>query len=122
MSTRNDDAARFRNLLAAELQRDPCPTHDTNGEEGDYPYIANYSKGLPHDGVGEVLPEAYNRLLRAVATGEGEDFEAIPLGPAGRRRLTNPQAGLAFDTEGPDGQSLVLPPAPRIDGAQNSAE
>ena len=38
------------------------------------------------------------------------------------RGLTSPQAGLAFDLEGPDGQALTLPPAPRIDGPENSAE
>jgi hypothetical protein len=42
--------------------------------------------------------------------------------PAAGRRLVNPQAGLAFDLEGPDAQSLLMAPAPRIDGARNSAE
>ncbi|MFE6287024.1 vanadium-dependent haloperoxidase [Streptomyces sp. NPDC057877] len=94
-----------------------------NGEESDYaplPFIANYSKGLPHNDQGEVDPAAYNLLRRALHTGRPEDFERIPLG--GPRKLVNPQCGLAFDTQGPDAQALTLPPAPRIDSARNSAE
>ena len=38
------------------------------------------------------------------------------------RPLVNPQAGLAFDLEGPDSHAIILRPAPRVDGAENSAE
>src|SRR4051795_6497779 len=81
---------------AAELafQR-PQPLHLANDEEADYPYIANYSKGLPHDpATGEVDPKAYGALLRALASGNPQDFERVPLGTVGGRRLTNPQSGL----------------------------
>lgn len=100
-------------------------------------YIGNYSKGLPHfgldsgDRVGQVRPEAYAALLKALHTEDPEDFENIPLGirddgkPQGgvrRRLLTSPQSGLAFDLEGPDAQSITLPPAPRIDSAEGAGE
>jgi len=78
---------------------------------------------LPHDEVGEVDPRAYQALLRALATGRPEDFERIPLGvDSGGRKLLNPQGGLAFDLEGFDTHGLAIPPAPRMDGAENSAE
>jgi hypothetical protein len=96
------------------------PCHVNNCEERDYPYVANYSKALQHDGNGDVLPASYQSMLNALATRNPADFEAIQLG--GALRLTNPQAGLAFDLEGRDAQALSLPPAPRIDGAQNSSE
>jgi membrane-associated phospholipid phosphatase len=112
--------ARASRLEAAEaLTRLPWPEHVNNGEEGDYPFVANFSKGLPHDDTGEVVPEAYNALLRAISTQRAEDFERIPVA---ERRLVNPQSGLAFDLEGPDPQSLAMAPAPRIDSARNSAE
>ncbi|MEU4764319.1 vanadium-dependent haloperoxidase [Actinosynnema sp. NPDC023794] len=120
MSERRTEARLSRLASAEALDRQPWPEHVNNGEEGDYPHVANYAKGLPHDEAGEVRPEAYNTLLRALATGRTEDFERIPLGRG--VKLTNPQAGLAFDLEGPDPQSLALPPAPRIDSARNSAE
>ena len=96
------------------------PEHSANGEESDYPFVANFAKGLPHDELGEVDPGAYRALLRAVRSGEKRDFEAIPLG--GERPLRNPQAGLAFDLEGPDSHHLAIPPAPRIDAPENSSE
>jgi hypothetical protein len=100
----------------------PLPKHPCNGEEDDYAgtRIANFSKGLPHNGLGEVDPAAYNALLAALASGNPDDFEAIPLG--GVQPLRNPQAGLAFDLEGPDSHHLAIRPAPRIDGPENSAE
>jgi hypothetical protein len=106
--------------LAARRNR-PLTVALANGEETDYPNrIANYSKGLPHDALGEVDPRAYELLLRAVETGAPADFEAIPL--ARGRKLTSPQAGLAFDLEGPDAHSLAMRAAPRIDGPENSSE
>ncbi|MEM8831142.1 MAG: vanadium-dependent haloperoxidase [Cyanobacteria bacterium P01_G01_bin.19] len=123
-----EDAAELAFLRTPAVQL-------SNGEETDYRnsnnqlnFIANHTKGLPHDSNGFVEPAAYIRLLTALTSCDPIDFENIPLGPdplpAGRtlRRFANPQAGAAFDLEGPDGPSLTIPPAPRIDGAENSAE
>jgi hypothetical protein len=119
MSDRCTLARQSRQEAADALSRLSWPEHVNNGEEGDYPFVANYSKGLPHDDVGEVEPAAYNALLRAITTQRAEDFERIPVM---ERKLVNPQSGLAFDLEGPDPQALAQPPAPRIDSARNSAE
>jgi hypothetical protein len=107
--------------------RRSIPTHLSNGEESDYrnaagelSYIANYHKGLHHNALGEVVPADYRAMVKALNTGAPDSFEAIPLGLG--RKLTNPQAGLAFDLEGPDAHSLAIPPAPRIDSAENAAE
>lgn len=96
------------------------PEHRNNGEEADYAPIANFSKGLPHNEFGEADPKAYRLLRRAVATGQEEDYERIPLG--GERKLTNPRAGLSFDLDGAAPQALPVPPAPRIDRPRNSGE
>jgi hypothetical protein len=101
----------------------PSGSHRANGEENDFPsHIANYSKGLPHDALGVVDPAAYAALRRAVGTGRSDDFARIPLGVPGGRKLTNPQAGLAFDLAAADSGSLTIPPAPRIDSPENSGE
>lgn len=122
MTDRCIDARQSRLDSAEVVSRLPWPDQINNGEEGDYPYLANYSKGLPHNDVGEVDIDAYNTLLRALSTEDNVDFERIPAGCEEFRKLVNPQSGLAFDQEGPDPQALTIPPAPRIDGAQNSAE
>lgn len=122
--------ARHRRHMALDIRRQaarlaferPSPEHLCNGEEDDYAgtRIANFAKGLPHNSLGEVDPAAYKALLKALASGNPDDFEAIPLG--GVQPLRNPQAGLAFDLEGPDSHHLALRPAPRLDGPENSAE
>jgi hypothetical protein len=106
----------------AERQKDlPLADHPTNGDEERYPNkIASFTKGLPHNNLGEVDLNAYNALLRAVSTGQPADYEAIPLG--GPRKLINPQAGLAFELEGPDSHSLTMPAPPAFASAEAAGE
>jgi hypothetical protein len=107
-------AARFE----AEL---PRPAHATNGDETALPgWVACYSKGLPHNALGEVDPAAYRLLLRAIASGDPADFESIPLG--GFVKLANPQAALAENLIGPDPGRLDLVPPPRFASAEQGAE
>jgi hypothetical protein len=97
--------------------------HATNGDEFVYEHqnwFGNFSKGLPHDAKGQVDRDAYRALQRAARTGRRIDFEAIPLG--GTRKLTSPQAGLAFDLEGPDAQSLTMPAPPAFASATMASE
>ena len=108
----NDCAKLRRDAAQAGLQATPVNMqHPSNNDEDIYPNkLGSYSKGLPHNADGTVSLSAYAALVQAVTSGNPADFNAIPLG--GNRRLTNPQCGLAFDMEGPDGHSLVQPPAP----------
>lgn len=95
--------------------------HPTNSDEDRYPNkIANYSKGLPHNSDGTVVLSAYQALLTAINSGSNQDFNAIPLG--GAQKLTNPQAGLAFDMEGLDSHALVQPPPPAFASREQAAE
>jgi hypothetical protein len=147
----------------------PIDPHPCNGDEVRYQnqnFFASFTKGLPHDATyGEVLPDAYCKLLQALKSGNPKDFENIPLGcptsassassstsstegasgaeasqaaaqyeqtsrfaaatggPGNvQRRLTNPQAALAFDLEGADSHQLGIPEAPRFDSAEEAAE
>lgn len=138
--SRQSDGKRLRADAANRDYPDPFPEHKNNGEEDDARngrkgyrnYIANYTKGLPHNhsNLGEVVDTAYQTLLKALKTEDPNDFENIIIGPPGTSpppnplpsglfRLVNPQAGLAFDLEGPDSHALVIPPFPRIDGMNN---
>src|SRR5229473_5453827 len=103
----------------------PSPRQQSNGDELRYPNrIASFSKGLPHDDLGEVNPAAYASLLNALSTGNPEDFEQIVMGAPleQRSKLVNPQAGLAFDMEGTDSHQLALPPAPAFSSREQAAE
>ena len=115
----------------AKLRRDAAQTglqatppnlqHPSNQDEALYPNkLGSYSKGLPHNDDGTVVLSAYEALLKALNSGAPADFDAIPL--AGDRLLTNPQAGLAFDMQGPDSHALVQPPAPAFASREQAAE
>jgi hypothetical protein len=85
----------------------------SNGDEARYPTkFGSFSKGLPHDGFGEVDLQAFGMLVSALESGDPAQFECIPLGLG--RRLTNPQAALAFDLEGADSHALVMAPPPSV--------
>jgi hypothetical protein len=111
----------FRMNRAQLARNRPLIVHVNNGDEDLYQNkIGSYSKALPHNAVGEVDLAAYATLARAADTQQPADFEAITLGLG--RKLTSPQAGLAMDLEGPDSHHVVLPPAPRLESAEEAGE
>jgi len=120
---RASDCAKLRRDAAnAGLKATPQNLeHPSNQDETLYPNkLGSYSKGLPHNNDGTVVASAYAALLQAINSGRPADFDAIPLG--GSVPLTNPQSGLAFDLQGPDGHALVQPPAPAFASRAQAAE
>jgi membrane-associated phospholipid phosphatase len=135
-----DNERASRRIAARQIRTDaaqiafsrPHPPHVHNGDEthvtdgaGALNFAGNHSKGLLHDvGTGDVDRGAYGSLLQALAAGTSRAFEQVQLGTLlpRRRKLVNPQAGLAFDTEGPDAQEPTLPPAPNFGSAEEAAE
>ncbi len=118
---RRERAFQIR-LSTAIAERDvPVSPQVDNGDELLYSNkIGNYSKGLPHNSIGEVDSSAYDALLTAVTNGEPEDFAKIPLG--GTVKLATPQAGLAFTLEGTDSGQLTCPPAPALSSTERAGE
>src|SRR5262249_24673164 len=107
-------AALFQKIL-------PLPDQPNNGDEDLFGNrIGNFSKGLPHNQLGEVDREAYGSLLKGGITGDRVDFDAIILG--GSFKLTSPQAGFAFDMQGADPGHLFQPPAPTFASAEEAGE
>ncbi|HME92540.1 MAG TPA: hypothetical protein VKE49_14010, partial [Myxococcaceae bacterium] len=124
-SDRHEQAFEIRKAAALEERRIAVPEQRANGDEQAYPNkIANFSKGLPHDEIGEVDLAAYATLTDALSSGDPGAFEQITLGAPldERRKLINPQAGLAFDLEGTDSHQLAIPPAPAFRSAEEAAE
>ncbi len=108
--------------LADRLLAKGIPAQTCNGDEDDFPVaIGNYSKGFEHDPVtGLVEPSSYATFLGILASGNSADFESLP--NFGARKQTNPQSGLAFDTEGCDPHQFAMPPAPKFDSAEEAGE
>lgn len=140
------EQAYLKRVEAAELARDRShPSHESNGDEqklcdadGNFTYIASFTKGLPHDKNTGLLKNTddYELFVKGIETGAKEDLQNIPLGPnikplykryqAGISRANNlfptadsrawesMAAGHAFDLEGPDAQAVTMPPAPTL--------
>ncbi|MEW5847272.1 MAG: vanadium-dependent haloperoxidase [Myxococcota bacterium] len=118
---RSNQAFQVRHKASLYQRRVPLPGHPTNGDDDAYAqHIASYSKGLPHNALGEVDPEAYARLIAALSTGRSEHFEAVPLG--GVHKLCNPQAAYAYALEGPDSHHLGMTVPPTFSSAETAAE
>lgn len=118
-SIRRLQAYQLRVMQAGRHIQGAIPVQPTNGDEERYPdYLASYSKALPHNDRGEVIPVAYSALLAALR-GEG-DYAQIPLG--GDMRLANPQAALAYQLEGPDSHEFIIAAPPAFESQEIAGE
>ncbi len=139
----NGDEGRFR---FEDISSDTDPRANNAPS-----YIGNYTKSLPHDCDGFLLnPSDYDAWLRAIDSGDQQEISQLRIGPgpfqpngdfvynlSGTPRhdwaqtYDNPPAvrawesqgaGLTFDLEGPDSQSVTMPPCPSLDSQELIAE
>ena len=115
LMTRQANSIAIRTAAAQGQADTTYGTQDNNGDEGLYAdYRGSYSKGLPHNELGEVDTDAFDAFLLALETGQNRDFEAIPLG--GTRKLVGPQGAYRYELVGLDShneESLPVPPGCR---------
>ena len=120
---RASEAYKLRVDAAKANEMKESLPHPDNGDEARYPSrINSYSKGLPHDALGVVLPGAYDALIHALSTGENSDFEAIPTGVPNGSKQRDPQISYAYFLEGRDPWSFTMPAAPTFSSVQQASE
>jgi hypothetical protein len=121
LSPRSQSALLMRQQ-AAQFECSQYPADQANNrDEITLPgYVGCFTKGLPHDQMGIVEPEAYQSLLYALSTGQHSDFERIIRGSG--MKLVNPQSAFAYELEGADSHRLACPPAPAVSSAEAAAE
>lgn len=109
--------------------------HDNNGNRS---YIGSFTKGLPHNPKTGLIdnPNDYAKFVKAINTGKDSDIKDVPLGQpngwnnyksamaknASVRAWESMAAGLAYDLEGPDAQSVTMPPAPALQSMELAFE
>lgn len=137
MTDRRQDSYAVR-VEAAELARSRNhPDHQANGDEERYAgakYFMSFTKGLPHNPDTGLLedPQDFVEFRRAIDDGfidpfstsvrHGAKFVVPPGGgvqpdpnPSNNfRQWEAPTAGVTFELEGPDAQSVTMPPAPPL--------
>jgi membrane-associated phospholipid phosphatase len=118
---RRREARSLRIERANHWHSHPFALPRANDDELRYPDgWANFTKALPHDGLGHPLPDAFRALVRACTSGRQSDFDAVPLG--GVQPLRNPQSGLSLEFCGYDSNQTIVPPAPAFASAWRAAE
>jgi hypothetical protein len=110
-------------LEAAQFhKRQPLRIQPINGDEERYANkIASFSKGLPHNGLGEVDLDAYKAMIHALSTGKPADFAKIPT-DGGSLKLLNPRGAYSFGFEGADSHDFRTIPAPLFSSAEKASE
>jgi hypothetical protein len=99
------------------------PLHETNGDEDRYPdRRAAFTKTMPHNDLGEVVPAAYRKWLAILASGDSTEFEQAPRDTQAAEQLNDPQAAYAIELAGPDATALPFPPPPAFASLQAAAE
>ena len=92
----------------------------SNGDEALYSnFIGSFSKGLPHNSIGEVDPASYLTYVDAL---NNEDFDVLDTLAVGPRRLENPSAGVSYCLQGADVASIAMPPTPAFASAEEAGE
>lgn len=92
----------------------------TNGDDALPGFYASYTKGLPHNALGEVNPDAYFLFVKAIESGKNEDYAAVPMG--GTAKQISPQASTAFQMEGRHSGHLRMTPPPAFNSETRGAE
>ena len=114
-------ALEVREACARATGAIPVAPHPANDDEARYASrIGTDTRGLPHDGRGEVDQAAWRALSAACRSGDPADFARVPLG--GTRRLGNPLGTLAVSLGGLDPTQIALPAAPALAGAARAAD
>jgi len=120
VASRSEQCFRLRSTAAAYKLAQAEPKHPINEDAADLAGVRSFSKALPHDELGEPLPDAYKKFVDALKEGTIEAVECIPLG--GSLRLSNPLAENAFDLEGLDSRQFTLAAAPSFGSLQQAGE
>lgn len=116
-------AAYHVRVEAAELAKNRHhPLHRANGDEQRYAhanYCMSFTKGLPHRNTTGLIADArdFEAFRNAINEGFIERFSFnVPVATAcnARRKWEAPTAGIAFELQGPDAQSVTMAPPPPL--------
>lgn len=108
-------------LLGARLLAAPSQPHASNGDEGRYDSrFASFSKGLPHNRLGEVDRRAYDAMVKSIAEDDRENLDTVAR--ADVARFVNPQASFATSVAGLNLRKFTVPTPPAFDSAEQASE
>src|SRR5579863_1093795 len=105
----------------AQARAERIADQETNGDLERYrDKRGSYSKALSHKNNGMVKHSSFESMIKALESGESQDFDTIILGDG--RHLSNPQAAYAFTLEGGDAAAYPIDAAPKLTSDQAASE
>lgn len=118
---RNIHAYNIREYAAKYEMCLPLIKNICNGDDCRYKNkIGSFTKGFPHNNLGEVNLLEYCKWIEALKTGNNNLFESITLG--GTRKFVNPQGAYCYDLIGLNSHKSFIPPAPTFASAETAGE
>ena len=118
---RQEQVYDLRNKVAQFYKEQPVAEQINNGDDTLYENrIGSYTKGMPHNELGEVDQEVYNTYLKAIKKGDRDLLDSIPT--PGNITLRNIENIWSIDYLGPDSHSFSIDPAPAIATAEHAGE
>ena len=118
---RQEQVYKLRKLVAKHYRKLPVAEQINNGDDEAYSTrIGSFSKGMPHNALGEVDEAVYKTYLNAINNGDRNLLDSIPT--PGNITLRNIENIWSIDYLGPDSHSLTIPPAPAIASAEHGGE
>lgn len=114
----------------ADFQRSEADVAQTQNNDrallidrsGTFYRTALFSKTLPHNSFGEVTDQDFVNVEVALRSGDQLYFDRIVRATGAVRKLTNPQAALAFSLSGADAYSVSMPAAPSMTSEEAAGE
>ena len=129
MNTHRKREAYRNRMTAAKMALDrPFPIHRANGDENRYAsvnYAMSFTKGLEHDPQTGLVadPQAFESFRTAIDEGFVDAFTTSVSPSAEKARAWEaPTAGVVYELEGPDPQSVTMPPAPAMGSVELAYE
>ena len=113
LEARRARALQLRLTTAQQQLGDPFPQPAPNGDEGRYEVVgvANFTKALPHNNLGEVDPG----VSGAAAGPWQRPLPGLSADPAGRPgQADQPEGAFSFELQGPDPWQRPLPAPPAL--------
>ena len=120
---RQDQVYQLRKQVAKAYKNLPLVTHVNNGDDRRYDTrIGSYTKGMPHNALGEVDEGFYKTYLRAIRTGDRALFDSLELPAGSNITLRNIENIWSIDYLGPDAHNTTMQAAPAIASAEHAGE
>ena len=122
---RQQQVYQLRKEVAGYYKNLPLIPNTNNGDDARYANrLGSYSKGMPHNALGDVDTSAYNIYADAIDRGDWDAISDIPMGNSSATRLTfrNIASLWSIDYFGPDAHNVYLPPCPTFASRETAGE